>query len=75
MDTMTDDDLARRAVLEWAIDTSVDIETRHETYHPDAVLEFPQSGERFEGVANILPWRLQYPEPVEFPVPPDHRLR
>ena len=68
MDTMTDEDLARRAVLERAIDTSVDIETRHEVYHPDAVLEFPQSGERFEGVANILPWRAQYPEPVEFRV-------
>jgi hypothetical protein len=30
-------------------------------YHPDAVLEFPQSGERFEGVANFLPWRQEYP--------------
>jgi hypothetical protein len=26
-------------------------------YAPDAVLEFPQSGERFEGVANFLSWR------------------
>ena len=57
----------RRAVLERTIDTSVDIETRHDAYHPDAVLEFPQSGERFEGVANILPWQARYPEPVYVP--------
>ena len=68
MTTMTDDDLARRAVLERVIDTSIDIGIRHESYHPDAVLEFPQSGERFEGVGNFLPWRAQYPEPVEFRV-------
>ena len=33
----------------------------HEIYTPDAVLEFPQSGERFDGVANFEPWRAQYP--------------
>ena len=30
-------------------------------YHDDAVLEFPQSGERFEGVENIREWRSNYP--------------
>ena len=29
-----------------------DPEKAHAMYHEDAVLEFPQSGERFEGVAN-----------------------
>ena len=33
----------------------------HEIYTPDAVLEFPQSGERFDGVENFEPWRAQYP--------------
>jgi SnoaL-like domain len=33
----------------------------HVMYTPDAVLEFPQSGERFEGVGNFLPWRRDYP--------------
>ena len=28
-----------------------------ETYHDDAVLEFPQSGERFEGLDNFREWR------------------
>ena len=32
-----------------------------EIYHADAVLEFPQSGERFEGVANFREWRRQCP--------------
>lgn len=29
----------------------------HDMYDDDAVLEFPRSGERFEGVANIREWR------------------
>jgi hypothetical protein len=36
----------------------------HEIYHDDAVLEFPQSGERFEGLANFQEWRSQYPAGV-----------
>lgn len=38
----------------------------HEIYHDDAVLEFPQSQERFEGKANFLVWRQIYPAAVEF---------
>jgi hypothetical protein len=30
-------------------------------YHGDAILEFPQSGERFVGVANFREWRSAYP--------------
>jgi hypothetical protein len=33
----------------------------HEMYHDDAVLEFPQSGERFVGVENMREWRSNYP--------------
>jgi hypothetical protein len=39
-----------------------------ELYHGDAVLEFPQSGERFEGLANFREWRNQYPAGVELVV-------
>jgi hypothetical protein len=35
-----------------------------EIYHDDAVLEFPQSGERFEGLANFREWRNEYPASV-----------
>jgi ketosteroid isomerase-like protein len=38
-----------------------DVERAEEIYHKDAVLEFPQSGERFEGVATFTEWRRQYP--------------
>ena len=38
----------------------------HEIYHDDAVLEFPQSGERFVGKENFLTWRKRYPAKVDF---------
>ena len=34
--------------------------------HDDAVLEFPQSGERFVGKENFLTWRKQYPADLDF---------
>ena len=38
----------------------------HEIYRDDAVLEFPQSGERFRGRANIQGFRERYPAPVQY---------
>ncbi len=43
-----------------------DEDISHEIYHDDAVLEFPQSGERFEGVENFREWRRQYPAHLDF---------
>ena len=43
-----------------------DVDRAHEMYHDDAVLEFPQSGERFEGVANFREWRRLYPASLRF---------
>jgi ketosteroid isomerase-like protein len=43
-----------------------DVDRSHELYTDDAVLEFPQSGERFEGVANFREWRRQYPADLRF---------
>src|SRR3954452_14072232 len=40
----------------------------HDMYADDAVLEFPQSGERFEGVANIRAWRSRYPGSVTYDI-------
>lgn len=37
-----------------------------EIYHHDAVLESPQSGERFRGRTNIQGWRQQYPAQLDF---------
>lgn len=41
-------------------------EGSHEMYHDDAIVEFPQSGERFEGVENLHPWRSEYPAETSF---------
>jgi hypothetical protein len=38
-----------------------DPDAAHDMYHEDAVLEFPQSGERFVGVENLREWRSRYP--------------
>ena len=45
-----------------------DVDRAHEIYHADAVLEFPQSGERFEGVDTFTEWRRQYPAEVRYRV-------
>ena len=54
-----------RRYLEYA---GKDVDRAHEIYHDDAVLEFPQSGERFDGVVNFKEWRRQYPADVGFRV-------
>ena len=41
-----------------------DPDRAHELYREDAVLEFPQSGERFVGVENFREWRSRYPTPT-----------
>jgi hypothetical protein len=48
-----------RAMLEQHF-TSSDPDLSHAMYHDDAVLEFPQSGERFVGVENLREWRSNY---------------
>jgi ketosteroid isomerase-like protein len=68
--TIADSDKARRTAIEQAMACLVsgDSDGSHAIYHDDAVLEFPQSGERFEGLANFKEWREQYPSDVQFQV-------
>jgi hypothetical protein len=48
------DEAKVRAMLEQHFEyASSDPDIAHEMYHDDAVLEFPQSGERFVGVENF----------------------
>ena len=61
-------DAARRRLILRQFEPGVDTATAHELYHDDAVLEFPQSGERFEGVENFREWRGRYPSDVRFEV-------
>src|SRR5262245_32068639 len=69
MVTTVDDDTIR-ASLERQLErmTAKDSVASHEIYLDDAVVEFPQSGERFEGIDNFRPWRAQYPADVEYHV-------
>jgi hypothetical protein len=40
-----------------------------EIYHDDALVELPQSGEKFRGKENFIPWRSEYPAAtIEFEV-------
>ena len=56
-----------RAALQHYFDRSAagDHDGAHDVYQQDAVLEFPQSGERFEGVPNFKEWRRRYPADVD----------
>jgi hypothetical protein len=53
------DEATVRAMLEQHF--GGDPDRNHEMYVDDAVLEFPQSGERFVGVENLRGWRNNYP--------------
>ena len=55
------DDRAIRAALERHWSDINDQDVVHEIYHDDAVLEFPQGGERLVGLANIRAMREVYP--------------
>jgi len=63
---LTDDERCRLEVLLSFLEPDADPVRAHDHYHDEAVLEFPQSGERFEGVVNFRTWREQYPADVEF---------
>ncbi len=55
MSPSADRDAATRARLEqhWAASELGDVDAEHEMYAEDAVLEYPQSGERFRGRSRI----------------------
>ncbi len=59
------DEAAALAALKHYLDAT-DPDVAHEIYHPDAVLEFPQSGERFDGVEKFKAWRSIYPAKVDY---------
>jgi hypothetical protein len=59
-----------RAALDqhWAASDAGDLETEHLIYHEDAVLEYPQSGERTRGRRNIQNQRAIQPNKKRFAV-------
>src|SRR5579862_6230778 len=52
----------------WAASDANDFETEHRIYHEDAVLEYPQSGERIRGRRNIQITRSIQPSNKRFSV-------
>jgi hypothetical protein len=61
------DDATVRAMIKDHFDTAADdIVRSSELYADDAVLEFPQGGERIRGKANIIAFRSAYPARLGF---------
>lgn len=57
-----DDDTVREAIeLHWKASDESDFDAEHEIYHEDAVLDYPQSGERIRGRKNIQESRRLQP--------------
>jgi hypothetical protein len=67
--TMNEDQNIRAALdRHWAASDANDFEAEHEIYHDDAVLEYPQSGERIRGRRNIQASRTAQPNKKRFSV-------
>mgnify|MGYP001598074816 CR=1 FL=1 len=64
------DDREIRAALDlhWAASDASDFEAEHRIYREDAVLEYPQSGERIRGRRNIQASRTAQPNLKRFGV-------
>jgi hypothetical protein len=65
---MHDDDVRDALRQHWAASDANDFETEHRIYREDAVLEYPQSGERIRGRHNIQASRVAQPNMKRFTV-------
>ena len=70
MNRTTDRDVRTRARLEqhWNASDLGDIDTEHAIYAADAILDYPQSGERFRGRSKIQAQRGGHPAERHFTV-------
>jgi hypothetical protein len=65
---MGDDDVRVALQRHWAASDANDFATEHQIYRADAVLDYPQSGERIRGRANIQASRTAQPNTKHFSV-------
>ena len=78
---MEDHDIRAALDRHWAASDANDFEAEHQIYREDAVLEYPQSGERIRGRRNIQASRFAQPSSKRFTVrrilgvPLGHRIR
>ena len=67
-DEMEDREIRAALDLHWAASDANDFEVEHQIYREDAVLEYPQSGERVRGRRNIQASRFAQPSKKRFTV-------
>jgi len=65
---MGDDNIRAALDRHWAASDANDFETEHDIYREDAVLDYPQSGERIRGRRNIQSSRAAQPNRKRFTV-------
>jgi hypothetical protein len=65
---MSDDDVRAALRRHWAASDANDFVAEHAIYADDAVLEYPQSGERIRGPGNIQASRMAQPSHKRFTV-------
>jgi SnoaL-like domain len=65
---MLDDTVRVALQRHWAASDANDFATEHQIYRADAVLEYPQSGERIRGRSNIQASRVAQPNAKRFTV-------
>jgi ketosteroid isomerase-like protein len=65
---MEDREIRAALDIHWAASDANDFEVEHQIYHEDAVLEYPQSGERIRGRAHIRASRFAQPNRKRFKV-------
>ena len=65
---MSDQEIRAALDRHWAASDANDFEAEHSIYRDDAVLEYPQSGERIRGRRNIQASRFAQPNKKRFTV-------
>jgi hypothetical protein len=65
---MSEEEIREALNAHWAASDASDFEAEHCIYHEDAVLEYPQSGERFRGRSNIQNQRGGQPNKKRFTI-------
>jgi hypothetical protein len=65
---MEDPEIRAALDLHWAASDANDFDLEHQIYREDAVLEYPQSGERIRGRSNIQASRFAQPSEKRFTV-------
>jgi SnoaL-like protein len=65
---MTDDEAMSALQAHWAASDANDFDAEHRIYRADAVLEYPQSGERIRGRDHIQASRAAQPNAKRFTV-------